>query len=344
MCRALSCGKEYVDSVQSKQNNEPFHRRIYMVLQSVLFQLVIPLLLLVTLPIAANSMISITLRALIVLGYLMLARWVSLWLYFPWYFFYVYLFVLFALYSRYFFPFRIRPLFPGKEDRFIFPVEASLAFLLLAMNLYVFMGRQPLGTYIVDLESPIRDNNLYVMHGGSIPMINAHMGQLVGLSVQSPGNIYGLDLVVLNDEGRASNDIRPGSNEIFPGFNAAVSAPCNGTVMRVNRDYSDQALNERTSQVLLSCSNYEVLLGHLLNNTIVLEPGATVEAGQFIGRLGSLETGALPFLHMHAQRRLAGDDGAIIEPVQISIGGSFVARGAIIPGDSVSSPLEFIQE
>lgn len=179
------------------------------------------------------------------------------------------------------------------------------------------------------LEAPLRDAQYVVGHGGGSPFINRHFRV-------TPQN-YALDLLGVNRWGRRVNpQTDPGDLESYAIFGAWVYAPCPGRVTAMREDLPDLAPGQRDrknlagNHVLLDCGSAEVVLAHLRQDSVTVEVGEAVRAGQRMGQVGNSGNTSEPHLHMHAERGGAPAELLNGEPVAMIIDGRFLVRGDIL--------------
>ena len=75
----------------------------------------------------------------------------------------------------------------------------------------------------------------------------------------------------------------------------------------------------------------EVLLAHLKQHSVPVEPGQTVTVGQKLGEVGNTGNTSEPHLHIHAQRPSTDPDRPLAgEPLWITIDGQFPVRNRLL--------------
>ena len=298
----------------------------------IALQVVVPVLLLLFFAAGSSTILNMAARAIIVISYLWAVRNSAHWLFLPWYGFYLYLAILAVIALIILLSGKHVPLVPRRRAFLRLQGEVVVALALININIYLLLGEAPNATFIVNLESPIIGRSVYVMNGGANRFVNKHLEGMDNPELIIPGNIYGVDLLVVNEHGRISDMMFPERSQDYIGYSNVVYSPCEGRVSRVSKDYSDQALSEDTSQILIECAGYEVQLSHMQADDLEVKVGNRVQAGSLLGRLGAVVKGEPPYLHMHVQRRIPQDSGEfLIQPVQVSIAGNFLARGDIVP-------------
>lgn len=306
-------------------------------LYAIFSQIVLPLLLLIYFIQGTKSALSMIVRAVIVIGAMWGVRTLAEYLIVPWYAFYLYV-ALLAIVALMAVFFRRQVLFSSRRRAaLVLRFDAIVALVVINMNIYILLGEAPDYSNIVSLEPPILGQSVFVMNGGTHSLMNDHVTSFwssmsLGESDDRPAHYYGLDLVPVNDDGRASAVWFPQDDYDYSGYNIFIYSPCSGVVQLVGNDETDGVLNTDLGQMMLSCGSFEVQLGHLLLDSIVLQAGDRVVTGQALGALGTANEDKPPYLHLHVHRRETQTNGFVkIVPVQVSIGENFLARGDIAP-------------
>jgi len=81
--------------------------------------------------------------------------------------------------------------------------------------------------------------------------------------------------------------------------------------------------------VFLECNGIEILLAHLEQGSVMVQPGDRVAQGQQVGAVGNSGNTSEPHLHIHAQR--GGSDEAFLDgaPVPILFDGRYMVCSEI---------------
>lgn len=89
--------------------------------------------------------------------------------------------------------------------------------------------------------------------------------------------------------------------------------------------------NPAGNHVVVRCAQQgvDVLLAHVMNGSVAVKPGQSVEVGQFLGRVGNSGNSSEPHLHIHAVKTGSGSvlDG---EGVPIRFDGRFLVRNSLV--------------
>ena len=185
----------------------------------------------------------------------------------------------------------------------------------------------------VELAFPLRDGCFHVAHGGSQPIINGHM-KVAAPELQAwRGQMWGLDIFKLYPVGKRSRGFFPGELRDYAIFGEPVYAPCSGEVVAVENDLPDlippesDAVNKAGNYVLLRCGDGTVvLLAHLEQGTVLVEPGEQVAAGQRLGEVGNSGNTTEPHLHVSAQRGVGGETILDADPQPVTFDGRWLVR------------------
>jgi len=175
----------------------------------------------------------------------------------------------------------------------------------------------------LQLDYPLEQG--FVGHGGNSELINYHQ--------QDPGaQHYALDISRLNILGLRAQGVYPERLEDYEVFGESVLSPCNCLVVEVRSDLQD--LPPGTMDRERITGNYIVLehegnlifLGHLKKNSIIVQEGQMLEAGQPIAQVGNTGNTTEPHLHIHAVQ--GTDTGQILtgQGVPLFFNGRFLKR------------------
>ena len=145
--------------------------------------------------------------------------------------------------------------------------------------------------------------HLCAMQGGNTQLLNHHW--------KYPQQRYALDLVGLAASGRRAKGLFPSSKEAYFCFGAYIYSPLSGIVLEAEDGHPDLKVGERNPErpygnfIILQPSNDEgsqLVLAHLMNQSITVKAGDMVQYGDVIGRIGNSGNTTEPHLHIHAQK------------------------------------------
>lgn len=212
----------------------------------------------------------------------------------------------------------------GKQDRWRDWGDLAALLIFLALVGWTLPGyfhdEAPL-----QLDFPLQDGWYYVGQGGSTQIINYH-------AAYRPQK-YALDIVALNGVGMRANGLYPADLHRYAIFGRPVYSPCDGWVTHAIDglpDFTPPASDRQNvagNHVIVNCDGVSVVLAHLQEGSVAVEPGAVVSSGQPIGAVGNSGNTSEPHLHIHAVRSDSPDalDG---EPVPIEFNGRFLVRNS----------------
>jgi murein DD-endopeptidase MepM/ murein hydrolase activator NlpD len=119
-------------------------------------------------------------------------------------------------------------------------------------------------------------------------------------------------------------------------FGEEVLAPCSGVVVSMENSLVDLPAGERDrthmegNYVLLACNDFQVLLGHLQQDSLEVLPGQAVASGQVLGRVGNTGNTDFPHLHIHAQSPVSGGAVSAGAPLEIRFADRYLIRGDVV--------------
>jgi len=204
-----------------------------------------------------------------------------------------------------------------------------LLVVFFAVLSWVALKGYPAAEGAIELASPLRGGSFVVRQGGASPFINIH-------AKVRPQN-HAIDILGLNSFGASSNLFGDRKDlENYAIFGATIQAPCAGRVIAAVDGLADLAPGDRDREnlagnhVVISCLGAELLLAHMMKESVAVAAGETVEAGAVLGRVGNSGNSTEPHLHIHAER--GGEPGEILngEAVPFTIDGRYLVRGNII--------------
>ncbi len=168
----------------------------------------------------------------------------------------------------------------------------------------------------VSLAFPFRNGVYAVFEGGNgraSSLMNYHYGASMHKGARTNLSMkYAVDITKLTRWGNDADGFLPIRNDKYAVFNQVVYSPCDGEVS----DVEDKWPNETPwsgkppynvgNHVLITSSNFGVLMGHLLKGSILVKTGERVKKGQPIAQAGNSGWTSQPHLHIQAMRKSAG--------------------------------------
>lgn len=177
-----------------------------------------------------------------------------------------------------------------------------------AVVLHALQGRRPLPGEAVELAFPLAGGPYRVAAGGSVLLLNPHLGTLDGERFRPyRGQSYGVDLVGVGAWGSRRSGLDPEEPRAYAAFGAPVLAPCAGTVVHAADGEPDRTApgvapaSLEGNHVILACGGAWVVLAHLARGSVAVATGDPVEVGRLLGRVGNSGSSDEPHLHIHAQ-------------------------------------------
>ncbi len=213
--------------------------------------------------------------------------------------------------------------------------RAALAVVLLAGAGRALAGRIPIDEpRVVELSFPLSTGVFLVANGGANTTVNAHVHTLdpTPRYRQYRGQSYAVDLVAVGGWGSRLEGLQPADPASYAIFGTPVVAPCSGVVVRARDDLADLPVPERDREhmagnhVILRCDDAWIVLGHLMEGSVLVEPGAEVRVGSEIARVGNNGNTDEPHLHIHAQTPGTAAEPLSGEPLPMRIDGRWLVR------------------
>jgi hypothetical protein len=222
-------------------------------------------------------------------------------------------------------------------------VAASAVLLVAAGAIVVEAARAsrvpsgPVRGDAVDLSFPLREGRFHVAHGGSRPLVNAHMKVAAPELDAWRGQMWALDVVALFPAGNRARGLFPKDLEAYAIFGEPVYAPCEGVVVAVENDLPDlippksDGENKAGNYVLLRrLDGVVVLLAHLRQGSVVVEPGERVDEGALLGEVGNSGNTSEPHLHVNAQQGVGRETVLDADPLPATFDGRWLARNDLV--------------
>jgi hypothetical protein len=306
----------------------------------LILQIAVPLLLLLWLALGRHhGRIGWALTAVLVGAYLLTAAVAGIWLAFPWLVTPVIL-LLFALAGAR----SVRGAFAGARspasarEWLLVATRGALALAAVALAGLALSGRRVPDAAVVDLTFPLRDGTFYVVNGGSVELINAHLATLhaEGPAREYRGQSYAVDIVAMNDRGARARGFAPRDPGAYAIFGAPIVAPCDGIVVASLDGLADleppriDRMHMAGNHVVVDCDGAWIVLGHMRLGSVRVRPGDAVRVGERLGAVGNTGNTGEPHLHIHAQR--PGTPSAPLggEPLVMRFEGHYLARNAVV--------------
>lgn len=207
----------------------------------------------------------------------------------------------------------ILALAPNKKIRLSTNIFSAVASLILVIELGRILWPAPLtGTVVLN---PPFEGQWYVVQGGRSGLVNHHFplrSQRHALDIYKPprgGLLEGASLTL----------------ETHPTFGQTLYAPADGHVVEVVNDRPDMEIGKRDleqiggNQVIIDIGEGRyVLMAHLMQKSILVDPGDEVQSGQAIARCGNSGNTTEPHLHLQVQSHAdSGAEGLRTFPIRL---------------------------
>ena len=167
--------------------------------------------------------------------------------------------------------------------------------------LATFLMTSPLSSRAADTYRLPFQGRWFVMQGGDTPNVNQHMrvrAQWYGLDFSKVGGPT--ERALNTGDGKKAGD--------YFSWGLTVLAPVDGTVVAIENSLPDNALGAHDTEHVLgnhveikTTAGDNVFLAHLQKGSVLAAVGATVKAGDPLGRCGNSGNSDFPHVHLHVQ-------------------------------------------
>ena len=208
---------------------------------------------------------------------------------------------------------------------FLFPL-LLVAFVIVDLFLRRGLSRRGFPKEVLSIQA-FSSLLLYVGQGGNTPLLNHHWNH--------PQQRYALDLVGIDASGRRAKGYFPARKEAYICFGATIYSPLSGVVVKAENEYPDLKVGEMDPQhpygnhlVLQSSEHpeYQLVLAHLMHQSITVKVGDTIQCGDILGRIGNSGNTSEPHLHIQAQKV----ENESLKGIPLRIEGRFLMRNSLI--------------
>ncbi|MEX0647559.1 MAG: M23 family metallopeptidase [Balneolaceae bacterium] len=293
-----------------------------LIIIATLFSIIIPLILLVwVLKMGFRSKGELLLKSLGAYLALIALYQVNNWAFYSYYLaiWWLMLPVLFVVYK---FSMKTEILWIAKPD---WPgwIGIAASLVLVAFSIPVIFQSQAAKTIpenAVEMEFPLKGWRYYIAHGGSRPLVNAHMN--VQDNKPYRGQTWALDILQMGWLGNRARGVYPETLSRYHIFNQPVYAPCSGEVTATENELTDLIPPEADREnlpgnyVQIRCEpEVYVILAHLKKHSVLVETGDIVETGEPLGKVGNSGNTSEPHLHIHAQSGAGGESLLNADPL-----------------------------
>ncbi len=167
------------------------------------------------------------------------------------------------------------------------------SFSALALRGYIY--HEP----TLHLTFPLRSGCYAIGHGGSNKVINYH--------AVNTAQHYANDILKLNRWGTRARGIYPRQLDAYYIFGDIVYSPCDGIIVSAFDDLTDLAPSDMDhthaagNYIIILYQGKKILLAHLQQNSVLVQPGEQVHQGQPLSKVGNSGNTSEPHLHIHAE-------------------------------------------
>ncbi|WP_455675396.1 M23 family metallopeptidase [Pradoshia sp.] len=174
----------------------------------------------------------------------------------------------------------------------------------------------------IELEFPLKEGVYYIGQGGAHVQVNYHHAY--------ESQQYAIDIVKLDKWGVRATGIYPGENSKYRIYGDGVYSPCTGEVLEAEEKLPDlsppQTNPEKAAgnHVTLQCEDADarVLIAHMQQDSLTVEEGDQVKAGEKLGLVGNSGNTSEPHVHIHAEKDGVG--------IPIKFNGRFLVRNDLV--------------
>lgn len=154
---------------------------------------------------------------------------------------------------------------------------------------------------IVNIASPLKGGEFYILQGGNNPLLNAHRFS------NAQAQFYAFDITKISSAGRRTSSFL-GTNSLFDYliFGEPVYSPCTGKIVATENQFDNMNIGEQDESnpagnyVAIDCDgDFVVVLAHL-QRFIEVTVGRHILTGERIGFVGNSGNTTEPHLHLHA--------------------------------------------
>lgn len=207
------------------------------------------------------------------------------------------------------------------KDKALLGLYGVIATVFVLYHIPIISGFSP-DEEVIHLEFPLEEGAYYVGHGGSSTMLNYHNAY--------PDQQYALDILQLNAFGVRAVGLYPKDVEAYKIYGAQLVSPCTGEIIDARSHMPDLTPPEMDPENALGnfihmvCDQEDahIYIAHMQEDSLLVEAGEKVEAGDTLGAVGNSGNTTEPHLHIHAEI-----DG---QGVPIKFSGRFLVRNSVV--------------
>ncbi|PHQ24445.1 peptidase M23 [Marinobacter guineae] len=203
------------------------------------------------------------------------------------------------------------------------------------MAYMAYQGKTVPAVETADIAPPFGPGTYLVAHGGSTNMVNIHLHTLnrsIERFIPWRGQSRAMDIFRISSLGLHKDGWLPSDPARYLTFGTPVLSPCDGAIAKVVDGIEDMKVpdmnrdNMAGNYVAIDCGRFFVIVAHLRQGSIPVQPGDRVETGNPLGEMGNSGNSSEPHLHIHAQRGLPEEAPFGGKPLALTIDGVFPVR------------------
>lgn len=154
----------------------------------------------------------------------------------------------------------------------------------------------------IELAFPLKTGRYFVLQGGKgLPTNLFHYSYR--------GAVYAIDIVKLNKAGNRAKHVFSQKLDDYEIFNDTLYSPCEGTVVRAEKDNPDNIPPSRkrgptnTNMVAIDAGSYYVFMAHFKRGSVMVREGEKIRKGQPLALVGNSGFTLEPHLHIQAHKK-----------------------------------------
>lgn len=175
----------------------------------------------------------------------------------------------------------------------------------------------------VSLDFPLKDGNFIVNYSGP----DSSLGTPVH---QTSAEKYALDIARSVSFVEYLKLLKKHGLERNLTFSTPIYSPCDGIVLKVRKDISDQSPGQRGTgsgnHVIIQCKGLRITLCHMKQNSAEVSEGQSIRSGDLLGEIGNSGNTDGPHLHIAAVK---DDSNATPTAVPMIFRGVYLRKGEV---------------
>jgi murein DD-endopeptidase MepM/ murein hydrolase activator NlpD len=174
----------------------------------------------------------------------------------------------------------------------------------------------------VSLEFPLKDGTFEIIQSGRFWNVHTLPVEKYALDIAKPVSIKSFFKFRKAD---LASDMT---------FGTPIYSPCRGNIKEANHNFPDLPTGisgqaNEINRIIIACDGFDVMLGHIKQDSLLTSRGDIVNVGQKIAEIGNNGKSSSPHLHFMAFRTDAISGEKI--PLPMTFGGRYLSRGETYP-------------